>query len=110
LRNLRRLRSGPFALNAAMTLEQLAKAAEDGKIEQYLIPAVDVLGLPIVQLGPEETRRVKHGCEVGASAQLAAGGRVAALEASGELLAVMEVLPGRRLKPLRVLQSVAPPG
>ena len=51
---------------------------------------------------------VKHGREVGASAQLAAGERVAALDPGGELLAVMEVLPGRRLKPLRVLQSVAP--
>jgi len=109
LRNLRRLRSGPFVLDAAMTPEQLAEAAEAGTIEQYLIPAVDVLGLPVVQLGPEEARRVKHGCEVGASAQLAAGGRIAALEPGGELLAVMEVLPGRRLKPLRVLQSVAPP-
>jgi tRNA pseudouridine55 synthase len=109
LRNLRRLRSGPFTLDAAMTAEQLAEAAETGKIEQALIPAVDVLGLAIVELGPEEARRVKHGCEVGASARLAAGERVAALEPSGDLLAIMEVLPGRRLKPLRVLQSVAPP-
>ncbi|HEX9813487.1 MAG TPA: tRNA pseudouridine(55) synthase TruB [Myxococcota bacterium] len=108
LRNLRRLRSGPFALNAAKTPEQLADAAETGKIEQYLIPAVAALGLEIVQLGPEEARRVKHGCEIGAPARLAAGGRVAALEPGRELLAVMEVLPGRRLKPLRVLQSVAP--
>ena len=49
-----------------MTPEQLADAAATGKIEQALIPAVDVLGLPIVPLGPEEARRVKHGCEVGA--------------------------------------------
>ncbi len=110
LRNLRRLRSGPFTLDAAMTQAQLTEAAEAGKIEEYLIPATDVLGLAIVQLGPEETRRVMHGCEVGASAQLVAGERVAALEPGGELLAVMEVLPGRRLKPLRVLQSVAPAG
>jgi hypothetical protein len=92
-----------------MAPEQLADAAETGKIEQYLIPAVDVLGLAIVQLGPEEARRVVHGCEVGAPARLAAGERAAVLEPGGELLAVMEVLPGRRLKPLRVLQSVAPP-
>jgi tRNA pseudouridine55 synthase len=109
LRNLRRLRSGPFALGQAKTPEQLADAAATGKIDQYLIPAVAALGLEIVQLGQEEARRVEHGCEVGAPARLAAGGRVAALEPGGELLAVMEVLPGRRLKPLRVLQSVAPP-
>jgi hypothetical protein len=75
-----------------------------------MIPGVDVLGLPIVELGPEETRRVKNGGEVGASLALAPGGRVAAMEPGGELLAVMEVLPGRRLRPLRVLQSVAPAG
>jgi tRNA pseudouridine55 synthase len=109
LRNLRRLRSGPFSLPQAMTPELLADAAETGKIEQYLIPATEALGLEIVQLGPEEARRVQHGCEVGAPARLAAGARVAALEPGGEMLAVMEVLPGRRLKPLRVLQSVAPP-
>jgi len=108
LRDLRRLRSGPFELGAAMTPEQLADAALAGEIEQYLIPAVDALGLAIVRLGPEEARRVKHGGEVGAPRQLAAGERVAALGPGGDLLAVMEVLPGRRLKPLRVLQSVAP--
>jgi len=107
LRNLRRLRSGPFALDAALTPDQLTAAAEAGVIEQYLIPAADVLGLEIVQLGPEESRRVEHGCEVGAPARLVAGIRVAALEPGGELLAVMEVIPGRRLRPLRVLQSVA---
>jgi len=109
LQNLRRLRTGPFEIDAAMTPDQLADAAEAGKIEQYLIPAVDALGLEVIQLGPEESRRVKHGCEVGAPARLVAGARAAALEPSGELLAVMEALPGRRLKPLRVLQSVAPP-
>jgi tRNA pseudouridine55 synthase len=109
LRNLRRLRSGPFALKAALTLDQLTDAAGAGKIEQYLIPAADALGLEIVQLGPEESRRVQHGCEVGAPARCVAGSRVGALEPGGELLAVMEVMPDRRLRPLRVLQSVASP-
>jgi len=109
LRNLRRLRSGPFELAAATTQERLAAAAEAGEIERYLVPAVDVLDLAVVRLGPEEARCVAHGREVNSSARLRAGGRVAALEPGGELLAVMEVLPGRRLKPLRVLQSVAPP-
>ncbi|MBW2493704.1 MAG: tRNA pseudouridine(55) synthase TruB [Deltaproteobacteria bacterium] len=110
LRNLRRRRSGPFALDAALPPDQLAEAAEAGKIERYLVPAADVLGLEVVQLGPEEARRVEHGGEVGAPARLVAGARVAALKPGGDLLAVMEVMPGRRLKPLRVLQSVAPAG
>ena len=108
LRNLRRTRSGPFELKSAMTPEALAEAADRGELERHLVPPVDALGLPIVQLGPEESRRVKNGCEVSAPLRLASGGRVAALEPGGQLLAVMEVLPGRRLKPLRVLQSVAP--
>ena len=41
---------------------------------------------------------------------LATGSRVAALEPGGELLAVLEMRQGRRLRPLRVLRSVAPPG
>ena len=110
LHNLRRTSSGPFELSAARTPERLAEDAERSHIDSHVIPAVEVLGLPIVALGPEETRRVKNGGEVGASLDLAPGGRVAATEPGGELLAVMEVLPGRRLRPLRVLQSVAPAG
>jgi tRNA pseudouridine55 synthase len=110
LRNLRRTRSGPFELSGARTVESLAGDAQQNQIEGHVIPAAEVLGLPIVELGPEETRRVKNGGEVGASVGLVPGGRVAAMEPGGEMLAVMEVLPGRRLKPLRVLQSVAPAG
>jgi tRNA pseudouridine55 synthase len=108
--NLRRTRSGPFELSEARTLERLAGDAQRSLIEAHVIPAVEALGLPVVELGPEETRRVKNGGEIGASVGLVPGGRVAAVEPGGELLAVMEVLPGRRLKPLRVLQSVAPAG
>jgi tRNA pseudouridine55 synthase len=108
LRNLRRTRSGPFELSGARTVESLAGDAQQNQIEGHVIPAAEVLGLPIVELGPEETRRVKNGGEVGASVGLVPGGRVAAMEPGGEILAVMEVLPGRRLKPLRVLHSVAP--
>lgn len=110
LRNLRRTRSGPFELSRARTVESLAGDAQQNQIEGHVIPPVEVLGLPVVELGPEETRRVKNGGEVGASVGLVPGERVAAMEPGGEMLAVMEVLPGRRLKPLRVLQSVAPAG
>jgi tRNA pseudouridine55 synthase len=110
LRNLRRTRSGPFELEGARAPEVLVEAAERGELDSLLVSPVEALGLPIVQLGPEETRRVKNGCEVGAAARLVSGGRIAAVEPGGSLLAVMEVIPGRRLKPLRVLQSVAPGG
>jgi tRNA pseudouridine55 synthase len=92
---LRRTRSEPFASSQAA-------------------PAVDALGLPVLRLGRDETRKVLHGAEILASAlplrTLATGSRIAALEPGGELLAVLEMGQGRRLRPLRVLRSLAPPG
>jgi tRNA pseudouridine55 synthase len=107
LESLRRTRSGPFVLEQATPVEELADEAAHDRLDQRVIPPVQALGLPIVQLGPEEARRVLNGCEIGASATLAPGGRVAALEPGGDLLAVMEILPGRRLHPIRVLPPVA---
>jgi tRNA pseudouridine55 synthase len=107
LHSLRRTRSGPFQLDQARTVEELADEAVHERLDARVIPPALALGLPIVQLGPEEASRVLNGCEIGASAKLAPGGRVAALEPGGELLAVMEILPGRRLHPLRVLPPVA---
>jgi hypothetical protein len=40
----------------------------------------------------------------------APGQRVVALGPEGELVAVLEVRPGRTLQPLRVLRSLAAPG
>ena len=55
-----------------------------------------------------------HGAEVAAPGpalrELPTGARVAALEPGGELVAILEMRAGRRLQPLRVLRSVAPPG
>jgi hypothetical protein len=39
----------------------------------------------------------------------APGERVAALDPTGALLAILEVAPDRRLRPLRVLRRLAPP-
>lgn len=107
LQSLRRTRSGPFVLDQATKVERLADEASNDRLDQRVIPPVKALGLPIVQLGPEEARRVSNGCEIGSASKLAPGGRVAAVEPGGELLAVMEILPGRRLHPLRVLSLVA---
>jgi tRNA pseudouridine55 synthase len=107
LHSLRRTRSGPFVIDQATTVERLANEAVHDTLVERVIPPVQALGLPIVQLGPEEARRVLNGCEIGTAAKLAPGGRVAAVEPGGKLLAVMEILPGRRLHPLRVLPPVA---
>jgi tRNA pseudouridine55 synthase len=110
LAGLRRTRSGPFREADAATEPFLRRAAEAGEIDSKLIPAVNALDYPVVRLSADEAGQVRHGADVRApDAPLTPGTRVAALDPSGELLAVLEVRPGRRLQPLRVL-SVAPSG
>jgi tRNA pseudouridine55 synthase len=107
---LRRTQSGPFDESQANTAEQLAGDAEHDRIAARIIPPVNVLGLPALRLSQEETRRVIHGGEVALQGSaLTPGERVSALTPEGDLVAVMEVQPGRRLKPLRVLRSLAAP-
>ncbi len=110
LAELRRTRSGPFEIAEALTPSQLAEEAERGEIDRRLVSAVNVLGLPVLRLTSEEDQRIRHGGEIplGGPPQ-PPGTRMAALDASGELVAILELKPGRRLKPLRVLRSVAPP-
>jgi tRNA pseudouridine55 synthase len=102
---LRRTRSGPFTLDQAFGEGRLARAAERGEIEALLVPMLNALGLPALRLSPEEVRRVRHGGELAApEPPLVPGTRLAALEPAGDLLAILEVRPGRRLRPLRVLR------
>jgi tRNA pseudouridine55 synthase len=114
LANLRRTRSGPFLAEQAIALETLAGAAAPGEADALLLDPAAVLGFPTARLGAGEARRVAHGGDVpappAAGPPLAPGRRVCALGPDGELVAVMEVRPDRRLYPLRVLRSVAPPG
>ncbi len=108
LAHLRRTRSGPFREEQALAVEELERAAEAGEMESLLIPPVNALGMPVLRLDPEETRRVLHGAELQASGPpLRPGERLAALAPDGALVAVLEVKPGRRLRPLRVLRSLA---
>ena len=109
LASLCRTASGPFALEQAATVEALTAEAERGEIERRLIPPVNALGLPAARLSPREVAQVRNGNDVVLENSPAPpGSRVAALDPEGGLVAVMEVKPGRRLRPLRVLASVAP--
>ncbi len=110
LAGLRRTRSGPFLEAHAAPEPVLREAAEAGEIDARVVPAVNALQYPVVRLSAEDVGQVRHGAAVRApDASLTPGTRVAALDPSGELLAVLEVRPGRHLQPLRVL-SVAAPG
>jgi tRNA pseudouridine55 synthase len=109
LASLRRTRSGPFTEDQAVEEAVLAREAEG--IEVLIIPPAAALGFPVLRLTPEEVRRVLHGGEIpGPDIPLVPGRRVSALEPGGELIAVLEARPGRRLRPVRVLRSLATPG
>lgn len=107
---LRRTASGPFREDQARDAAALDRAAAAGRIADLLLPAVELLGLPQLRLGPADARRVGHGGELRLAPALlgaaAPGDRLAALDAAGVLLAVLEVGPDRALRPLRVLAGV----
>jgi tRNA pseudouridine55 synthase len=104
LRCLRRLRSGPFDTSHALTAEQLGKEAEEGVVESRLIPPAEVMGLPVLTLSEDGTRRVLNGGDVspGARLRVSPGDRVLMVDAAERLLAIGELRPDRRLWPLRV--------
>jgi tRNA pseudouridine55 synthase len=108
LADLRRTRNGPFGIEAAATPEVLEAEARQGKLEARLVPPARAVGLPAVPLDAEQVRRVLHGGEirVGRLAREAPGGRYAGLDASGSLLAILELGPAGILRPVRVLPSL----
>ena len=65
-----------------------------------------------LRLGAGEARRVVQGGEIhlSGSPPMEPGARLAAVGPGGELIAILEAKPGRRLRPLRVLRSLAPDG
>jgi len=85
---------------------RLAQAALRGEIESLLVPPVNALGLAALRLSSDEVLRVRHGAEIPApEPPITPGTRLAALDPGGDLVAILEVRPGRRLRPLRVLRS-----
>jgi tRNA pseudouridine55 synthase len=106
LSQLRRTRSGPFQESQAETPEALAKAADEGVILDRLLSPLGVLGLPALRLAPHEIRRLVRGGDLDAQGPPQAPGTVMAAHGeAGEVVAILELRPGRRLKPLRVLPS-----
>jgi len=110
LQSLCRLRSGPFELAQALKPALLAAESERGEIAARLVRPVAALGLSAMRLTAEDARRVLNGSALpqGGPAR-APGERIAALDPTGALLAILEVSPDRRLRPLRVLRRLAPP-
>ncbi len=104
LKTLCRLQSGPFTLEQAHASSELERAAEAGSIGTLLMRPATALGLPTLRLRPDEARRVRNGAALvpgGSTRQV--GERIAALDPTGTLIAILEVAEDRRLRPLRVL-------
>jgi tRNA pseudouridine55 synthase len=107
LADLRRTRNGPFTIEMAATPEVLQEAAENGKLEERLIPPAEGVGLPQLPLDADQLRRVVHGGEIrsGALVRDPLGGRYAAVDRAGDLIAILELGPAGMLHPLRVLRG-----
>lgn len=62
LAELRRTMSGPFRLEEAVTLEQLAEAAARGSLDSCLRSLLQALDhLPVIDLSAEQQQRLRHG-------------------------------------------------
>ena len=104
LGSLRRTRSGDFDASQAATVDVLEREAEAGTLTDRLIPPAEGLAFPRIELRGVDVDRVAHGGEVDAPRRdEVVGTRFAGVDPDGELLAVLEMRPGRRLQPLRVL-------
>jgi tRNA pseudouridine55 synthase len=101
LKALRRTASGPFTAQRALPLDRLEALGPEG-VKAHLWSMSDALGdLPPVPVSEADRARVAHGVplEVGRAVE----GRVRVVSRDGQLLAVAEIGPDRRLKYLRVL-------
>lgn len=95
LRALRRLRTGPFGLHAAHTLDEVAQAAETGALPALVLPPDAVLlTAPALVLGPHAERRLMTGQALDIPATHPTGTVGRAYGADGALLGVVRVVEG----------------
>ena len=108
LADLRRTRSGPFTLDQASSPETLRVEAESGEIERRLVSPLAALGLPALRLSADEVGQVSQGSEIAADGPAGVpGAQIVGHDEQGRVVAILELRPGRRLRPLRVLEPFA---
>lgn len=102
---LRRLKAGPFSLAEAIALDELDHAMQEGRWEEYLLPAAEALpNLPAVYVEAEEIVKLRNGLRIPALADPSELAR--ALDSNGRLVAVLEsVNGGREWHPRKVFPS-----
>jgi tRNA pseudouridine55 synthase len=94
--SLVRTRSGRFAIEQSVSLDQLQELAASQSREQALIPLSEALGdMPMVPISAAESARVKHGNQVPWSGAPENDGRLVRLhDDGGKLLALARVADG----------------
>jgi tRNA pseudouridine55 synthase len=98
---LRRLAVGGLRIETAVTLEEVAAAAAGGRLGELVLPSRAALGgWPEITLSPAEEARVREGQPL--PQRDPAIGRVAASDAAGRLIAILESVNGR-WQPVKVL-------
>jgi tRNA pseudouridine55 synthase len=92
---LRRTKSGRFSLREAVPLRKLQEAFQTGDWYQYLIPAAEALDdWPSVELSPDDVEEVRHGHRIKADPNTEIGNMVRGVSTQGELVALLESMPG----------------
>ena len=94
---LERTRSGLFGIEGSVTLDAVAAMAEDGSMEQFLLPIDKALSdLPAVSVTEAETGRILNGNQVNRDASLldAGSGLARIHDPFGRLLALGRVTAG----------------
>jgi tRNA pseudouridine55 synthase len=86
---LLRTKSGPYAIEDAVTFEDIARAVEGGAMQALLLPADSALSaLPKVRLDAQDVRRARQGQAVSAPIECEQGQTLALYDDSGALIAI----------------------
>lgn len=86
---LERIRVGRFKLEDSITLDDLIKAEEEGRLEQCLISMADALAdLPGIVTTADDMDRVSHGLTISSDEFYTTGETVRLLSDNGELVAL----------------------
>ncbi len=98
-----RIRSGPFLLEDAHSLDQLAEAAQGGRLTEMLYPADYALAdMPRVDLGADDVLHIRMGQTIPAAEPTAAEGTLArAYSTDGNFIAILR-LQAQRWQPNKV--------
>ncbi|MGA9175553.1 MAG: tRNA pseudouridine(55) synthase TruB [Thermoactinomyces sp.] len=105
--SLVRTQSGPFYLDDCHTLEELSWAAQQQKIEEYLVSLGEALSLwPSLVVDDDDANRVLDGWELRLSGPPTSESLVRVYSESGRFCALYRLMPGGSAKPEKVFREV----